>query len=248
MHDHARLDLARAGRHEDARALELDDADAADVRRPQGLAVAERRRLDAELRAGVEDRRALGDPHRLAVDLELDRALGVSSGVARRHQPFSRKTPSRPIGRLDRARGGLAEAADRGVAHALADLGDQRELAVDAAARLAARAAAPAPPPGAPCRRGTARTARTTRRGRRRRCASASAAGRPSRRRPGRRRSRASCRRRARPRRSAAGRARRAGRSRPPRRRAARPGARGRRARRRRARAARAASCRTATS
>ena len=60
---HAGLDLARARGHQHARALDLDDAHAADVDRRERLEVAERRRVDAEPPAGVEDRRALGHLH-----------------------------------------------------------------------------------------------------------------------------------------------------------------------------------------
>ena len=135
LHDHARLDLARAGGREHARALELDDADAADVGGPQRLAVAERRRVDAERRAGVEDRRALEHADGLPVDLELDHARAAQE---RRHAHVSApfREDAEPADRgLDRARRGLAEAADRRVAHALAHLGDQRELVVDASPR-----------------------------------------------------------------------------------------------------------------
>src|SRR5260221_3249788 len=75
VHDHPCLDLARARRYERARPLDLDDADAADVHRVQRVAVAERRRLDAEPAAGIEDRRALGDAHGFAVDGQLDESF-----------------------------------------------------------------------------------------------------------------------------------------------------------------------------
>ena len=79
---------------------------------------------------------------------------------------------------LDRRRGRLAEAADRGVAHRLGEVGERgrarrRRSPSGAPGRRAARAA----PPGARSRPGTGRTGRTTRRGRTRR----SAAGRPAR-------------------------------------------------------------------
>jgi hypothetical protein len=75
VHHHPRLHLAGARGDENARALDLDDADAAYVRRPERLPVAERRGVDPEPRAGIEDRRALEHADRLAVDLELDHAL-----------------------------------------------------------------------------------------------------------------------------------------------------------------------------
>ena len=81
----------------------------------------------------------------------------------------SEDTWQAPDRRLDRARRRLAEPADRRVAHALADLADERELPPDAAAGLARDEPTPGPPAGGPCRRGTARTGHRTRRGRTRR-------------------------------------------------------------------------------
>src|SRR6185437_6577038 len=71
---HPVLDLARARRHEHARALDLDHADAAGVHRRERLAEAERGDVEVGAAAGIQDRLALAGPHRLAVDLELDRA------------------------------------------------------------------------------------------------------------------------------------------------------------------------------
>src|SRR5262249_50089576 len=84
-HDHPVLDRARARGHERARALQLDHADAADVRRLQRLPEAQRRGVDLELPAGVEDRRALGDLDLRLVDREGD--------PARRHA----NTPTLPM-------------------------------------------------------------------------------------------------------------------------------------------------------
>ena len=75
VHDHAWFDLARAGGHERTCAFDLDDADAAHVHRRESVAVAERRCVDADPAACVEDRRAVGDAHLLAVDGQLDHAL-----------------------------------------------------------------------------------------------------------------------------------------------------------------------------
>src|SRR5262249_39237952 len=75
VHHHPVLDLARTGGNERPRLLELDHADAANVDRGQCVPVAERRRVDADPPARVENRRALGHAHGLAVDGQLDDAL-----------------------------------------------------------------------------------------------------------------------------------------------------------------------------
>ena len=194
LHLHPVLGLARAGGSEHARALDLDDADAARVRGLERVAVAERRRVDPEPAAGAEDRLALEDAHRLPVDLELDHAprreqqlRHAKTPAAARSRTRSRSTPS-------------GRAADRRVAHALPHLGDHRQLALRRRRSSCRRRAARATPAGAPCRRGRARTGRTTRCGRTPRSASAAAAGRRSRRARARRPSRASSSPRARPR------------------------------------------------
>ena len=148
------LGLARAGRREHARALDLDHADAADVGRLQRLAVAERRRLDAELAQRVEDRLALEHAHGLR---RRPRARPCASARERlscscRHPP---KTPRRPIAdsmALDAVwpRPQIEASRMHWPISAI-----ERELGADAAARAARRRAAPAPPAGARCRRGT---------------------------------------------------------------------------------------------
>src|SRR5229473_3786921 len=75
---HARLDLARTGRHEHARALQLDDADPADVDGRQGLELAEGGRVDAELAACVQDGRAFEHLELVSVDAHFDEALRQS--------------------------------------------------------------------------------------------------------------------------------------------------------------------------
>ena len=70
---HARFGLARARRRQHARALDLDDAHAAGVDGRQRLEIAERRDILARRAARIENRRALGDLQRLAVDRELNR-------------------------------------------------------------------------------------------------------------------------------------------------------------------------------
>src|SRR6185369_2561431 len=69
---HAGLDLARAGRCEDPRAGDLDDADATDVDRGEVLEPAHRGDVDALGPAGIEDRRAGRGGHLAAVDLQAD--------------------------------------------------------------------------------------------------------------------------------------------------------------------------------
>ena len=71
--------------------------------------------------AGVEDRRALGDAHRLPVDVSSTALRRVDVDVMREHSEVHHRG-------LDGVRGGLAEAADRRVAHHLRELGEHREL------------------------------------------------------------------------------------------------------------------------
>ncbi len=139
VHDHPRLDLARAGRHERARALELDDADAADVHRRERVAVAERRRVDRRAsgtRRGSSSPRARAPPRRR-------RSARPSASVPRAASSGHRaKTPRFAIGRLDGVRGGLPEAADRRVAHHLRELGEHLELVLPFARPAASRCSA----------------------------------------------------------------------------------------------------------
>ena len=111
------------------------------------LDVAQRRRVDAQRAGGLEDRRAGRDADRGAVDRELH---GVDQAVRRRgrdvrrpgrrlerdvvdrHQAAAPSKWTRPSrsGALDRRRRRLAQAADRGVAHRLGEVGEPGELAV----------------------------------------------------------------------------------------------------------------------
>ena len=75
VHLHARLGPARAGRHQGARALHLDDAHPAHVHGGEVLQVAERRGVRALGPARVEQGGALGYPHLLTVDFNVDQAL-----------------------------------------------------------------------------------------------------------------------------------------------------------------------------
>src|SRR5690242_8597096 len=72
LHGHAGFGLARAGGHQRPRPLDLHHADPAHVHRGEGLQVAQRRRVDALLPARVQQGGALGHPHRLAVDRDVD--------------------------------------------------------------------------------------------------------------------------------------------------------------------------------
>src|SRR5690348_8410368 len=91
---HPVLDLARARRDEHPRPLHLDHADAAGVHRRERLAEAQRGDVEAGAAAGVEDRLALAGPHRLPVDLELDRApQGDRDGA---HETASVRNGRRP--------------------------------------------------------------------------------------------------------------------------------------------------------
>ncbi len=260
---HPGLDLARAGRHEDARALDLDDADAADVDRREVLerSTASACRCPAARQASrIVVPAGHGDGR--AVDRELDVGRASTGGGAaaagsggRAEDDLGQRLGGRglsPCGvcgsgagsrlidrprvlahratssgcrsaRLDRRRRRLAEAADRRVAHRLADVAQQASSSSRDRRPSSRPRAARAAPPGARCRPGTGRTGRTTRRGRTGRSGGACRPGRRSRRTPSRRPSRASRRSRASPRTSAACRARRGRRRRPPRRRAGRP-------------------------
>src|SRR4029079_5279509 len=70
-----------------------------------------------------------------------------SARAARSREPFLEDVQPADRG-LDRTRRRLTEAADRRVAHALADLGDERELGLEPSERLARDAARAALPPG----------------------------------------------------------------------------------------------------
>src|SRR6185369_7573164 len=71
-HHHAWFDLPRAGRRESPRALHLDDAQSAGVDRRQRLQVAQRRRLDPDNVAGLENRRAIRRGYWTIVNRQLD--------------------------------------------------------------------------------------------------------------------------------------------------------------------------------
>src|SRR5262249_5373083 len=71
-HRHIRLDLAGAGRDQDARPFQLDDAYPADIHRRQSLEIAEGRRVDGVGSAGLEDSRALGHSDGLTVYSYVD--------------------------------------------------------------------------------------------------------------------------------------------------------------------------------
>ena len=113
-HLHAGLDRARAGGHEHARALDLDDAHPARVHRREVLGVAQRRRVHARGAAGVQDRRALGHADR-SRRRSRGRSVrgGGSSGTALMRSPPAEQAErarsptgprSRPSGRARRSR------------------------------------------------------------------------------------------------------------------------------------------------
>src|SRR5579859_2249371 len=83
---HAALDLARARGDEHARPFDLDHAHAAHVHRRERLEVAERRRVDAQAAAGLEDGRALGDVDLLAVDVNREHSLRQADEGCSGHQ------------------------------------------------------------------------------------------------------------------------------------------------------------------
>src|SRR6267143_6003727 len=93
-HNHLRLDGARAGGHQDARALHFDDADAADVDRRQGLEVAQGRRVDLLGPAGLQDRRPFRHAHGRSVDRQLHLTpRGAGRPVAHAAPLFTAVTP-----------------------------------------------------------------------------------------------------------------------------------------------------------
>ena len=143
---------ARAGRHEHARAFELDDADAAGVdgreRFAESRASASRCRRALQR---VENRRA--GRRRSTVDVRR------SFSVRRAHLERSAKDAEVSARRLDRARRPSGRGRrSRRRASRRADVAHAKQ-------RLTC-AASPAPLPDERCRRGRARTGRTTRRGR----------------------------------------------------------------------------------
>ena len=94
LHLHLRLDPPGARRHEDARALDLDDTHPAGVDRREVARVAHRGRVDALGPARVEDRRALRDTDgRPSISTSTSR-LGASSGHGLAHAAPPSKTPA----------------------------------------------------------------------------------------------------------------------------------------------------------
>ena len=93
---HPVLDLARARRHEHARALDLAHADAAGVDRRERALPAHRRDLDALALRDVEDRLVLARRDGLAVERELDGAgWRAGPGPAHRCPPVSKTSSLR---------------------------------------------------------------------------------------------------------------------------------------------------------
>ena len=134
------LDPARAGRHERARALDLDHADAADVDRREVLEVAERRRVDA--RAPGRPRgssRPRGTRTGRAVDRRARRCgCGRSTGDGAHAAPPSANGSSVADRRLDGARRPSGRARR------------SRRRASPGRSRRAGRAPRPRPPIGRP--------------------------------------------------------------------------------------------------
>ena len=192
VHDHARLDLARARR---GRACARPRPRRRRRGRRSPASACRRSRASASRCRAARQASRIVEP---SVTLTAWPSIvsSTSSGAATGSWSCGEHSEVHHRG-CDGVRGGLAETADRRVAHHLRQIGEHLELV---AVRLPSRAGG-APPPGGRCRRGTGRTGRTTRRGRTRRCAARRRRGRRSRRRRSRRPSRAWRRRRARPRR-----------------------------------------------
>src|ERR1700694_534761 len=122
---HVRLNLARAGRNENSRTLNVNNAYTTNVDGGQGLELAEGWRVDVELAARFENRRSLWHLHLGAVDAEAHQTLGQTYKHRSRHLP---RRPQRPTRRADGAGCCLAESADRGVTHGLRDIAQQPDL------------------------------------------------------------------------------------------------------------------------
>ena len=73
---HPVLGRAAARGHQRAGALDLDDADPARVHRREVVGETQRGRVDPLRTTCVEDRRALRDPHRLPVHLDVEEPAG----------------------------------------------------------------------------------------------------------------------------------------------------------------------------
>ncbi len=108
LHLHPGLGLARAGRRQHARALDLDDAHPAGVHRRQRLEVAERRHLGAGGAAGVEQRAALRHRHRAAVDRQRPRPRAPAPAAAP-GSPTAAAAAGTRSGRARRSRRSLRE-------------------------------------------------------------------------------------------------------------------------------------------
>src|SRR5437016_200546 len=81
---HAGFNFSRTRRHQRARAGKLDHAHAADVDRREILQIAQRRRVDADRPAGVENRHGFGHLQGLPVDFDFDLLLLRPFGRCRR--------------------------------------------------------------------------------------------------------------------------------------------------------------------
>ena len=79
---HVRLDLARAGGDQRTRALQLDHADPTRVGGSEGVAITQRGRVDTQLFAGIQNRRAFRHFDRTTVDrYEISRAGGSTGTI-----------------------------------------------------------------------------------------------------------------------------------------------------------------------
>ena len=167
-HDHARLGLARARRHEQCAIPRPRPCTPGMRSWGHRVAVAQRRDLGTDRRgtpAGWSCPRATDTVSPSM--LELDRVRRIDRDAA--GTSCSLRTPR--VGRWRiRWRSARSGRARRwtGVAHHPPSRGNSSRSLVT---RSAGRRRAERLPPGAQCRRGTARTGRTTRRGRTRRCA-----------------------------------------------------------------------------
>ena len=163
--------------HQHAAAVELDHADAARVLRRERLAVAERRHVDAGGAAGVEEVEPSVTRIALAVDGQLDEALGRVDRSRERPERARRPTAMALAAVWPRPQIDASCITGHVVQEARSDDGRRRPTSAPTGCEPHEQ-----PPAGGRCRRGTARTGRSSRRGRSRRCARATARGRRCRR------------------------------------------------------------------
>src|SRR5260221_12391652 len=80
VNHHPSFQFARASGHQHARAFKFHNAEPANIHRRQIFEIAERRRFDAQLAGGFENRCAFADKKRVAVDFDFHQAQRLRGG------------------------------------------------------------------------------------------------------------------------------------------------------------------------